>query len=165
MCMCTHTTHRHMDTHTHTQTYTTHTTSSPCSLARKQKPCIAIHAKKKKRSPIHWVCQHDILQHSCHHILCMTSPVRFSSVAQSCLTLRPHEPQHARPPCPSQTPGVYSNSCPLGQWCHQAISSSVIPFSSCPQSLPASGYFPMSQLVAWGGQSIGVSASASWHHI
>ena len=74
---------------------------------------------------------------------------------------RPHELQHSRPPCPSQTPGVYSNSCPSSQWCHPAISSSVIPFSSCPQSLPASGSFPMSQLFAWGGQSIGVSASTS----
>ena len=72
-----------------------------------------------------------------------------------------HESQHARPPCPSQTPGVYSNSCPLSQWCHPAISSSVIPFSSCPQSLPASGSFPMSQLFEWHGPSIGVSASAS----
>ena len=76
-------------------------------------------------------------------------------------SLRPHEPQHARPPCPLPTPGVYSNSCPSGQWCHPAISSSVVPFSSCPQSLPASGSFPMSQLFARGGQSIGVSASAS----
>ena len=64
-------------------------------------------------------------------------------------------------PCPSQTPGIYSNPCPSSQWCHPAISSSVVPFSSCPQSLPASGSFPMSQLSAWGGQSIGVSASAS----
>ena len=69
--------------------------------------------------------------------------------------------QHARPPCPSPTPGVLANSCPLSRWCHPAISSSVVPFSSCPQSLPASGSFPMSQLFAWGGQSIGVSASAS----
>ena len=72
-----------------------------------------------------------------------------------------HEPQHTRPPCPSPTPGVYSNSCPSSQWCHPAISSSVLPFSSFPQSLPASGSFPLSQLFAWGGQSIGVSASAS----
>ena len=65
-------------------------------------------------------------------------------------SLRPHESQHARPPCPSQTPGVYSNSCPSSQWCHPAISSSVIPFSSCPQSLPASGSFPMNHLqVRW----------------
>ena len=66
-------------------------------------------------------------------------------------SLQPHESQHARPPCPSPTPGVYSNSCPSSQWCHPTISSSVIPFSSCPQSLPASGSFPMSQLFAWGG--------------
>ena len=75
--------------------------------------------------------------------------------------LRPHESQHARPLCPSPSPGVYSNSCPLSQWCHPTISSSVVPFSSCPQSLPASGSFPVSQLFSWGGQSIGVSASAS----
>ena len=74
---------------------------------------------------------------------------------------RPHESQHARPPYPSQTPGVYSNSCPSSRWCHPAISFSVIPFSSCPKSLPASGSFPMSQCFAWGGQSTGVSASAS----
>ena len=76
-------------------------------------------------------------------------------------TLRPHQLQYARPPCPSPTHGVYSNSCPLSQWCHPAISSSVISFSSYSQSLLASGSFPMSQLFAWGGQSIGVSASAS----
>ena len=77
-------------------------------------------------------------------------------------SLRPHELQHARPPCPSPTPGVHSNSRPWSQWCHPAISSSVIPFSSCPQSLPASGSFPMSQLFAWGGQSTGVSALESF---
>ena len=87
--------------------------------------------------------------------------VQFSSVAQSCPTLWPHELQHARPPCPSPTPEVYSNSCPSSQWCHPAISSSVVPFPPCPQSLPASGSFPISQLFAWGGQSIGASASAS----
>ena len=76
-------------------------------------------------------------------------------------SLWPHEPQHARPPCPSPTPGVYSNSCPSSRWYHPTISSSVIPLSSCPQSLPASGSFPMSQLLAWGGQSIGISALAS----
>ena len=76
-------------------------------------------------------------------------------------SLRPHESQHARPHCPSPTPRVHSNSCPSTRWCHPAISSSVIPFSSCPQPLPASGSFPMSQLFTWGGQSIGVSASAS----
>ena len=76
-------------------------------------------------------------------------------------SLQPHESQHSRPPCPSPTPGVYSNSCPSNWWCHPAISSSVVPFSSCPQSLPASGSFPMSQLFTWGGHSIGVSALAS----
>ena len=86
---------------------------------------------------------------------------QFSSVAQSCLTLRPHELQHTRPPCPSPTPGVHSNSCPSSRCCHPAISSSVISFSSCPQSLLASESFPMSQLFAWGGQSTGVSALAS----
>ena len=77
-------------------------------------------------------------------------------------SLRPHESQHARPPCPSPTPGVPSDSRPSSQWCHPAISSSVVPFSSCPQSLPASESFPVSQLVAWGGQSTGVSALASF---
>ena len=76
-------------------------------------------------------------------------------------SLWPHESQHARPPCPSQTPGVYSNSCPSSRWCHPAISSSVVPFSSCPQSFSALGSFPMSQLFAWVGQSTGGSASAS----
>ena len=75
---------------------------------------------------------------------------------------RPHESQHGRPPCPSPTPGVHSDSCPSSQWCHPDISSSVVPFSSCPHSLPASESFPMSQLSAWGGQSTGVSASASF---
>ena len=76
-------------------------------------------------------------------------------------SLRPHELQHARPPCPFPTPRVHPNPCPLSLWCHPTISSSVIPFSSCPQSLPASGSFQMSQLCALGGQSIGVSALAS----
>ena len=76
-------------------------------------------------------------------------------------SLWPHELQHARPPCPSPTPGVYPNSCPLSRWCHPTISSSVIPFSSCPQSFSASGSFLMSQLFASGGQSIGISASTS----
>ena len=76
-------------------------------------------------------------------------------------SLHPHEPQHTRPPCSSPTPGVHSNSHPSSRWCHPAISSSVVPFSSCPQSLPTSGCFSVSQLFAWGGQSIGVSASAS----
>ena len=87
-----------------------------------------------------------------------------SSVQFSCSfvsdSLRPHESQHARPPCPSPTPRVHSDSHPLTQWCHPAISSSFVPFS-CPQSLPALKSFPMSQLFAWGGQSTGVSASES----
>ena len=92
------------------------------------------------------------------------SSVQISSVQFSCSvisdSLQPHESQHARPPSPSPTPGVHSNSCPSSQWCHSAISSTVVPFSSCPKSLPASGSFPMSQLFAWGGQNIGVSALA-----
>ena len=86
---------------------------------------------------------------------------QLSSVAQSCPTLRPHEPQHARPPCPSPTPGVHSSPCPSSWGCHPTISSSVVLFSSCLQSFPASGSFQMSQLFASGGQSIGVSASTS----
>ena len=86
--------------------------------------------------------------------------VQFSrSVMSDSLQL--HESQHARPPCPSPTPGVHSDSCLSSQWCHPAISSSVVPFSSCPQSLPASESFPMSQLFTWGGQITGVSALAS----
>ena len=73
-----------------------------------------------------------------------------------------YELQHSRPPCPSPTPGVHSDSCPSSLWCHPAISSSVVPFSPCPQSLPASESFPISQLFAWGGQSTGVSALASF---
>ena len=85
---------------------------------------------------------------------------QFSSIAQSCPTLRPHGLQHARPLCPSPAPGVYSNSCPLSWWCHPTISSSVVPFSHL-QSFPASGPFQMSQFFASGGQSIGVSALTS----
>ena len=76
-------------------------------------------------------------------------------------SLQPHEPQHARPPCPSPTPRVYPNSCPLSRWCHLTISSSVVPLSSCPQSFPASGSFQMNQFFTSGGQSIRVSTSAS----
>ena len=89
------------------------------------------------------------------------SSVQFSRSVVSD-SLRPHESQHARPPCPSPTPRVHSDSYPLSQWCHPAILSSVVSFSSCPQSLPASKSFPMSQLFAWGGQSTGVSASVSF---
>ena len=88
------------------------------------------------------------------------SSVQFSCSVMS-NSLRPHESQHTRPPCPSPTPGVHSDSRPSSWWCHPAISSYVVPFSSCSQSLPASESFPMSQLFVWGGQTIIVSASAS----
>ena len=91
-------------------------------------------------------------------VTCISVQISHSVVSDS---LWPHASQHARPPCPSPTPRVHSNSCLSSQWCHPAISSSVVPFSSCPQSLPASESFPMSQLFAWGGQRIGVTASAS----
>ena len=91
--------------------------------------------------------------------------VWFSSVQFSCsimsYSLRPHELQHARPPCPSPTPRVHPNPCPSSRWCHPTISSSIVPFSSCPQSFPTSGSLQMSQLFSSGGQSIGVSASTS----
>ena len=112
----------------------------------------------------------ELLTQSCQ-ILCdpmdyrMPGFPQFSSVQFSLSvvsdSLQPPELQHARPSCPSPTPRVHPNSCALSRWCHLAISSSVIPLSSCPQSLPASGSFPLSQVFAWGGQSIGVSASAS----
>ena len=105
-------------------------------------------------------------------VMFQLSSVQFSGSGMSD-SLRPHELQNARPPCTSPTPGVHSDSCPSSQWCHPAISSSVIHFSSYPQFLPASESFPMSQLFAWGGQSIGVSALASvlimntqdWSHL
>ena len=90
----------------------------------------------------------------------MSCSVKFNHWVMSD-SLWPHEPQHVRPPCPSPTTGAYPNPCPLSRWYHLTISSSVTPFSSCPQSFPASGSFQMSQLFASGGQSIGVSASAS----
>ena len=89
------------------------------------------------------------------------SSVQFSRSVMS-YSLWPHELQHPRPACPSPTPGGHSNSLPSSRWCHPAISSSVVPFSSCPQSLPTSESFPMSQLFTWGGQSTGVSALASF---
>ena len=94
-----------------------------------------------------------------HNIVNQLSDQISSSVVSD--SLWPHESQHTRPLCPSPAPGVYPNLCPSSQWCHPAISSSVVPFSSCFQSLPASGSFQMSQLLAWGGQSAGVSALAS----
>ena len=106
--------------------------------------------------------RHDIIS-CCTYISSweMFSSVQFSSIAQSCPTLRPHGLQHARLPCPSPTPRVYPNSCPLSQWCHPTISSSVIPFSSHLQSSPGSGSFPVSQFMASGGKSNAVSVSAS----
>ena len=95
-----------------------------------------------------------------HTYLYIFSSFQFSHSVVSD-SLQPHELQHARPPCPSPTPGAYPNSCPSSRWCHLTTSSSVISFFSCPQSFPASGSFPVSQLFASGGQSIGVSASTS----
>ena len=117
--------------------------------------------KKKKKKKLHW-----ILWTIFHVNTFIFSSIQFSSVPFSCSvvsdSLWPHESQHARPPCPSPTPGVHSDSRPSSPWCHPAISSSVVPFSSCRQFLPASESFPMSQLFAWGGQSTGVSALASF---
>ena len=111
-----------------------------------------------------WAAVYGVAQ-SRTWLMWFSSSIFVNSVQSSCSvvsdSLQPHESQHARPPYSSSTLGVYSNSCPLSWWCHPAISSSVIPFSSCPQSLPASGSFLMSQLFTWGGQSTGVSASAS----
>ena len=106
-------------------------------------------------------CSHEIKRCLLLGRKAMTDLVQFSRSVVSD-SLWPHEWQHTRPPCPSPTPGVHSDSRLSNQWCHPAISSSVVPFSSCPQSLPASESFPMSQHFAWGGQSTGVSALASW---
>ena len=120
------------------------------SMLIKSLLCMVIENLKK----MHKTCCLPRMSDCCH------SSVQFShSVMSDSLQL--HALQHARPPCPTPTPGVYPNSCPSSQWCHPAISSSAIPFSFCPQSLPASESFPMSQLFTWSGQSIGVSASAS----
>ena len=114
-------------------------------------PSLGIYPKELKKKTYSNTCS-QIFQFS---------SVQFSrSVVSN--SLWPHEVQHARPPYPSPTLRVHSNSCPSSQWCHPAISSSVVPFSSCPWSLPASESFPMSHLFTWGGQSIGVSASASF---
>ena len=114
--------------------------------------------EKKFEKCIEWK---DILETwSIDPVFSSFSSVQFSRSVVS-YSLWPHEEQHARPPCPSPTPGVHPNPCSLSWWCHSTISSSVILFCSCPQSFPASGSFPMSQLFASGGQSIGVSASTS----
>ena len=109
---------------------------------------VELKKKKKKRNSLG-------PQSICSSCCC---PFSHSVMSNS---LQPHRLQHTMLPCPSASPGVYSNSCPLSQWCHPTISSSVVPFSSCPQSFPASGPFQMSQLFASGGQNIGASASAS----
>ena len=114
------------------------------------------HAFSSSRQPSDCAIQRECLRYRSAQM----SSVQFSRSVVSD-SLQPHELQHTRPACPSPNPGVYLNSCPSSRWCHPAISSSVVPFSSCPQSLPESGSFPMSQLFSWGGQSIGVSASAS----
>ena len=118
-----------------------------------------------KSNPCSLQLEKTYMQEQKHSAVVNVMSKSLSSVQFSCSvmsdSLRPHESQHTRPPCPSPTLGVHSNSCPSSQWCHPAISSSVVPFSSCPQFLPASGSFPMSRLFAWGGQSIGVSALAS----
>ena len=114
------------------------------------------------RQTLYHLSQHGRYVYTIHvHLMCQFSSVQFSrSVVSESLRLR--ATQQARLPCPSPTPGVHSDSRPSSQWCHPAISSSVLPFSSCPQTFPASESFPMSQLFAWGGQSTGVSASASF---
>ena len=139
---------------------TTHTlnstliTSEILQFIDNQLPCLVLQ-KKKKRFGNSLVVQW--LELSTFTVV-QFSIVEFSRSVVSD-SLPPHESQHTRPPCPSPTPGVHSDSRPSSQWCHPAISSSVVPF--CPQSFPALGSSPMSQLFTWGGQSIGVSASAS----
>ena len=118
-----------------------------------QYPAIIYMSKESRKVDINTcICITDSLMYN-------VSSVQFSLAAQSCLSL--FKPMNCRLPCPSPTPGAYSNTCPLSWWCHSTISSSVIPFSSHLQSFPASGSFPRSQFFASGGQSIGVSASAS----
>ena len=126
--------------------------------------CYKWHSRGRGKGAFHW--NHLVTPTCCLNVVFFSGPsVQFSSVqfSRSVVSdsLQPCESQHTRSPCPSPAPGVYPNSCPSSQWCHPANSSSVVSFSSCPQFLPASGSFPMSQLFAWGGQSIGVSASAS----
>ena len=117
-----------------------------------------VHGVTKSWTRLKWLSMHTCMLTWLDHQIFSSVQSSHSVVSNS---LQPHESQHTRPPCPSPTPVVYSNSCPSSRWCHPAISSSVVPFSSCPQFLPASGSFTISQLFAWGGQSIGVSASAS----
>ena len=118
-------------------------------------------------APLHFLARHFIFVNLIPHDVLLyfsCTQIRSDQISHSVVSdsLRLHESQHARPPCPSPTPGVHPNSRLSSQWCHPAISSSVVAFSSCPQSLPASESFPMSQLFAWSGQSTVVSASASF---
>ena len=122
---------------------------------------MTISKPKNRPDSLQWLMQDKSLLHSRMDWLdYQFSSVQFSHSVLSD-SLWPHEPQRARLPCPIPTPGVHSNPCPLSRWCHPTISHSVVPFSSCPQTFPASGSFPMSQLSASGSQSIGVSASKS----
>ena len=134
------------------------------TFAMKQQPCVCVHTCTHFSEVFLWVRAAtpslSIAISANNSYLHLFSSVQFSRSLVSD-SLPPHELQHAWPPCPSPTPGVHSNSRLSSRWCHPAISSSVVPFSSCPQSLPASESFPMSQLFTWGGQSIRVSASAS----
>jgi len=109
---------------------------------------------------VFWFQDKYVFSENKWHLFLQFSSAQFSRSVVSDSS-RPHESQHTRSPCPLPTPGVYPNSCPSSRWCHPVISSSVVPFSSCPQSLPASESFPVSQLFAWGGQSTGVSGLAS----
>ena len=117
--------------------------------------------KNKKNWKIKYEILIDFVIVPCDRCFLPLSSLQFSCSVISD-SLRLHELQHARPPCLSPTRGIHSNSRPSSRWCHPSISSSVVPFSSCLQTLPASESFPMSQLFAWGGQSTGVSASASF---
>ena len=135
--------------------FNTHT----CVFIRKPKKIVAYYAFS---SPSLLLLKNyilEIISYTCiERFYCVNGALLISVLFSRSVvsnSLRPHEPQHARPPCPSPTPGVYPNSCPLSQWCHLAISSSVIPFSSCLQSFPTSGSFQMSQLFSSGGQNIG----------
>ena len=142
------------------QTDTEQTQNSFCVLCMEPEhiTLLAHQCVYQQASPLNWESR-VFIGISFYHLNTRSDQISCSVVSDS---LRPHESQHARPPCPSPTPGVHSDSRPSSQWCHPAVSSSVVPFSSCPQSLPASESFPMSQLFAWGGQSIGVSALASF---
>ena len=132
----------------------------PHSLVHSLCSCLALNLSQFLRSSSNiWDTRSQERLPNVEHRICLHS-VQFSRSVMSD-SLRPHGLQHTRPPCPSPTPGVYLNSCALSRWCHPTISSSVVPFSSCLQSFPASGSFQVSQFFTSGGQSIRVSASAS----